>query len=133
MSSQPFFRFNTITEYHRAAGLPGPAHPLVSVVRMDDVKHYLADKPYSVIFDFYSIALKRFKNTKLKYGQQTTDFDEGVLFFMSPGQVVGIEVEKGSVRNRPEGWMILIHTDFLWNTPLAKTIKKVRVLSLLRI
>jgi AraC-like DNA-binding protein len=25
---------------------------------------------------------------------------------------------------RPEGWMILIHPDFLWNTPLAKTIKQ---------
>jgi AraC family transcriptional activator of pobA len=26
--------------------------------------------------------------------------------------------------HRPEGWMILIHPDFLWNTPLAKIIKQ---------
>lgn len=43
---------------------------------------------------------------------------------MSPGQVFGMEIEKGSVMHRPEGWMILIHPDFLWNTPLAKTIKQ---------
>ncbi len=60
---------------------------------------------------------------KFKYGQQTSDFDEGVLFFMAPGQVFGIELEKGTT-HRPNGWMILIHPDFLWNTPLAKTIKQ---------
>jgi AraC family transcriptional activator of pobA len=68
--------------------------------------------------------MKRLKNDKFKYGQQASDFDEGVLFFMSPGQVFGVEFEKGSVMHRPEGWMILIHPDFLWNTPLAKAIKQ---------
>ena len=64
------------------------------------------------------------KNAKFKYGQQASDFDEGVLFFMSPGQVFGMDIEKGSVMHRPEGWIILIHPDFLWNTSLAKTIKQ---------
>jgi AraC family transcriptional activator of pobA len=43
---------------------------------------------------------------------------------MSPGQVFGIEADKGGGVHRPEGWMILIHPDFLWNTPLAKVIKQ---------
>jgi len=64
------------------------------------------------------------KNAKFKYGQQASDFDEGVLFFMSPGQVFGMDIEKGNILHRPEGWIILIHPDFLWNTPLAKTIKQ---------
>ena len=62
------------------------------------------------------------KNAKFKYGQQSSDFDEGLLFFMSPGQVFGMDIESGRVLQRPEGWIILIHTDFLWNTSLAKTI-----------
>jgi AraC family transcriptional activator of pobA len=124
MSNNPFFHFHTISEYHRAAGLPKPAHPLISLVHMDDVNSPVAGRSFSMIYDFYSIAMKRLKNGKFKYGQQASDFDEGVLFFMSPGQVFGVEIEKGSVMHRPEGWMILIHPDFLWNTPLAKTIKQ---------
>lgn len=124
MNNNPLFRFQTITEYHRAAGLPKPEHPLISLVHMDDISKPLADGPFSVIYDFYSISMKRVKNAKFKYGQQASDFDEGVLFFMSPGQVFGVEIEKGSIMHRPEGWMILIHPDFLWNTPLAKTIKQ---------
>jgi len=41
---------------------------------------------------------------------------------MAPGQVFGIELGKETT-HRPEGWMILVHPDFLWNTSLAKTIK----------
>lgn len=124
MNNQQLFRFHTINEYHRAVGLPNPAHPLISLVHMDDIKRPLAEGSFSLIYDFYSISMKRVKNTKFKYGQQASDFDEGVLFFMSPGQVFGMEIEKGSVMHRPEGWMTLIHPDFLWNTPLAKTIKQ---------
>ncbi|SDS53119.1 Helix-turn-helix domain-containing protein [Mucilaginibacter mallensis] len=124
MNNHQLFRFHTITEYHRAAGLPKPAHPLISLVHMDDLNRPLAESSFSLTYDFYSISLKRMKNAKFKYGQQASDFDEGVLFFMSPGQVFGMDIDKGSVLHRPEGWIILIHPDFLWNTSLAKTIKQ---------
>jgi AraC family transcriptional activator of pobA len=91
---------------------------------MDDLDRPMIYGPYHIVYDFYSIALKRMHCVKFKYGQQASDFDEGVLFFMSPGQVFGIDPEKGAVMHRPEGWMILIHPDFLWNTTLAKTIKQ---------
>jgi len=123
-SNQQLFHFHTITEYHRAAGLPKPAHPLISLVHMDDLNRPLADGPFSIVYDFYSISMKRVKDVKFKYGQQSHDFDEGVLFFMSPGQVFGVDIQKGSVMHRPEGWMILIHPDFLWGSPLAKAIKQ---------
>jgi len=125
MNSHKLFRLSTITEYHRAAGLPKPTHPLISVVHMDDITLPIAEIPFSLIFDFYSISLKKMQHAKFKYGQQAGDFDEGVLFFMSPGQLFGIDsvVDMAEVK-RPEGWMILIHPDFLWNTPLAKTIKQ---------
>jgi len=124
MNSPPLFRFSTITEYHRAAGLPKPEHPLISLVHMDDITLPLAEGAFRLIYDFYSISLKKVQNAKFKYGQQVSDFDEGVLFFMAPGQVFGIEIEKGATHDSPKGWMILVHPDFLWNTPLAKTIKQ---------
>ena len=89
---------------------------------MDSIKQTPSDGPISLVFDFYSISLKRNFNAKIKYGQQEYDFDEGVMFFISPGQVFGIEVEKGKALKR-SGWLLLVHPDFLWNTPLAQKIK----------
>jgi AraC-like DNA-binding protein len=125
MNNNKLFRFSTITEYHRAAGLPKPEHPLISVVNMTDITLPIAEIPFSLIYDFYSISLKKMQHARFKYGQQAGDFDEGVLFFMAPGQVFGIDsIADNAEMKRPEGWMILIHPDFLWNTPLAKNIKQ---------
>lgn len=119
---QPY-RIKTIIEYHRVTGLPKPEHPLISVINIESLHPQVTDGPISLVFDFYSISVKRDFTTGLKYGQQTCDFDEGVMFCTSPGQVLGFELEQDST-HRASGWMILIHPDFLWNTSLAKTIKQ---------
>jgi AraC family transcriptional activator of pobA len=116
-------RIKTISEYHQVMGLPKPEHPLVSVIHLETIKPLLGNEPTSLVFDFYSISLKRNFNAKIKYGQQEYDFDEGVMFFISPGQVFGIEVNQDEELKR-SGWLLLVHPDFLWNTPLAKTIKQ---------
>ncbi len=122
MQSQPI-RINTINEYHRLTRLPNPQHPLISVVHMDQVVPPLREGSFSMVFNFYSIALKRVKNVKFKYGQQSGDFEGGVLFFMAPGQVFTVEIEQDT-KHHADGLMILIHPDFLWNTPLAKSIRQ---------
>ncbi|MEH2300891.1 MAG: helix-turn-helix transcriptional regulator [Nostoc sp.] len=116
-------RFKTITEYHRMLELPKPEHPLISVINLESIKYLPPQELINLVFDFYTIALKRTPNTKYKYGQQEYDFDEGVMFFMSPGQVFGVEIDKDAASKR-RGWSLLIHPDFLWNTSLAKTIKR---------
>lgn len=57
------------------------------------------------------------------YGQQKYDFDEGVMYFMAPNQVLRVEPGQNDHEERT-GWILLIHPDFLWNTPLAKKIKQ---------
>jgi AraC family transcriptional activator of pobA len=121
-STQPY-RIKTISEYHQAMGLPKPEHPLISVINLESITLVGGAEMTSLFFDFYSISLKRNFNAKVKYGQQEYDFDEGIMFFISPGQVFGIEVGEGTTLNR-SGWLLLVHPDFLWNTPLAKTIKQ---------
>lgn len=116
-------RIRTISQYHQTSGLPKPEHPLISIINFDSIPQLPINEPISFIYDFYSIYLKRISNVKFKYGQQESDFDEGVMFFMAPNQVFSIEVEKRAKVNR-WGWIILIHPDFLWNTTLAKTIKQ---------
>lgn len=128
METGQSLRFRTITEYHRLMELPKPEHPLISVINLESIKYVPPQETISVVFDFYSIALKRTPNTKYKYGQQEYDFDEGVMFFMSPGQVFGVKIDKDAVLKR-RGWSLLVHPDFLWNTSLAKTIKQYRYFS----
>ncbi|RYE22753.1 MAG: AraC family transcriptional regulator [Sphingobacteriaceae bacterium] len=119
-NTQPH-RIKTISEYHQFRNLPKPQHPLISVLNFENIKNLREDEPKSLVHDFYSIALKRSFNTKMKYGQQEYDFDEGVMIFISPGQVFAIEADR---EIKHSGWFLLIHPDFLWNTPLARKIKQ---------
>lgn len=115
-------RVKTITEFHRLWGLPQPEHPLISVVDYSKV-NLSEGRPQSVICDCYSIAIKRGMGFKMIYGQQEYDFDEGVMFFFAPNQVLRIEAIPNTASNH-SGWVMFIHPDFLWNTSLAKTIKQ---------
>jgi AraC-like DNA-binding protein len=121
-TTQPH-HIKTISEYHKFMDYPKPEHPLISVINLESNKRYPFKEATSFVYDFYSIALKRTPNAKYKYGQQEYDFDEGVMFFLSPKQVFGIELGN-DYKSRPTGWVLLLHPDFLWNTPLAKTIKQ---------
>ncbi len=123
MANKQPYRIKTISEFHQYRGLPKPEHPLISVVDYALMKNLQENTSHSWVLDFYSISLKRTSNAKIKYGQQAYDFDEGIMFFMAPNQVFSVEVDK-NVAPKHSGWILLIHPDFLWNTPLAKTIKQ---------
>lgn len=119
MSNLKPYRIKSITEGHRIAGLQKPYHPLISMVDVTDFKNDSHIR--AVVFDFYVVSVKRGCNNLL-YGQQRYDFDEGLMAFTSPGQVL-----RGEEGGRPpglKGWMLFIHPDFLWGTPLAKKIKQ---------
>ncbi|NMH26840.1 helix-turn-helix domain-containing protein [Flavobacterium silvaticum] len=111
----------TITEFCQFRNLDKPQHPLVSVIDFEKISHLRPDEPTSIVNNFYSIALKRNCNIKMKYGQREYDFDEGVMFFMAPGQVYALE---GSGAMTHIGYNLVFHPDFLWNTPLGKKIKQ---------
>ncbi|GAB4037414.1 helix-turn-helix domain-containing protein [Spirosoma jeollabukense] len=119
-------RFKTISEFLHFRQLPKPQHPLICVFEVETVSRLNLSEPAAWACDFYCVAFKRVANAneiKLKYGQQTYDYDEGILSFISPNQVVGLAVDKSAVQLKQSGWMLLIHPDFLWNTQLATTIK----------
>lgn len=117
------YRIKTISEFHQLRQLPKPEHPLISVINVESFKRLNNNEPINMVTDLYFIALKRNFSGKMKYGQQEYDFDEGMMTFMSPNQVFRIEVAPEE-KFEQSGWMVLIHPDFLWNTPLAAKIKK---------
>jgi AraC-like DNA-binding protein len=118
------YSIKTISEFHRFRNLPKPEHPLISIINMERIQRLPHNEPESLILDFYSISLKKGASSKIRYGQQQYDFDEGVMFFIAPNQVFGIGPYESETANTTTGWMLLVHPDFLWNTALAKHIKQ---------
>ena len=115
-------QIKSISDYHKLAGLPKPEHPLVSLVDYKDVQYQTEDEEVTLVSPHYSIAMKHGVKGKMKYGQQPYDFDEGLMSFVAPGQVISVKAHYES-GTKPSGWLLFISPDFLWNTPLAKKIK----------
>jgi AraC-like DNA-binding protein len=113
------YRVQSISQLHHLAGITKPHHPLISMLNLDGIANN--SDITSVLFDFYVVSMKRGCD-KLFYGQQKYDFDEGVMAFLAPGQV--LRGEGNGLPQQLSGWMLFIHPDFLWNTSLAKKIKQ---------
>lgn len=116
------FHFKSIADFHTFCNLPGPDHPLISLIDYSKVAYPVNENELKWIQHFYSIGLKRNVNAKFNYGQQEYDFSSGVLTFVSPLQFLKIEINQDVVVE-PTGWLLLIHPDFLWSTALAGKIK----------
>ncbi|WP_291117405.1 helix-turn-helix domain-containing protein [Empedobacter sp. UBA7248] len=114
-------RIASITALHQFLGLKSPSNPLISVFNFDDVKLDTETILSTITTDFYVIALKKdCAGGKCKYGQNYFDFDEGIMYFIAPHQVLQFEdVLLNSVR----GFVMVVHPDFLQSYPLAAKIK----------
>ncbi|ANI88541.1 AraC family transcriptional regulator [Arachidicoccus ginsenosidimutans] len=116
----------SISEFHRLLSLPQPLHPLVSVIKVSDIQLLTESDIWEKIStEFYSISLKSNVTAKIKYGQQYYDFDKGTMNFIAPKQVQTIVVEEVNQINQKcgQGYMLMIHPDFLYKNSLATTIK----------
>lgn len=115
------YSINSISELHRLLELPKPKHPLVSVIRFEDTKCFDQESLRSVAYHFYCIAIKNNFEGKMKYGQQYYDFDEGVMTFFSPMQVVTTDIVEGL---KLSGYWLVVHPDFIRNYNLGQSIKQ---------
>lgn len=92
---------------------------MVSVIDFEKIKCYSEEAFRSVAYDFYSIAIKKNFEGKIKYGQNNYDFDEGVMTFFAPGQVITTEINY----DKPlTGWWLVFHSDFIRQSVLGKSI-----------
>jgi len=112
---------NSISELHRLLELPKPKHPLVSVINFDEIKCFDDESLRSVSYNFFCIAIKKHFEGKMKYGQNYYDFDEGIMTFFSPMQVVTTEIVDGL---KLSGYWLVVHPDFIRNYPLGKAIRE---------
>lgn len=110
---------HSISELHRLLELPPPQHPLITVLHLEKLTASdIPPTPEKVNYPFYQVCMKKNFTGKLKYGQHYYDFDEGVLSFIAPGQILSAETAA------TEGWVLILHPDLLQGFPLGKTIKE---------
>ncbi len=115
-------RFDSLTEAHRALGLPQPKHPLISLLNNTTTRAEFSRPPQAHVLNFYKISYRPKLSPPIKYGQGHYDFDEGGLLFAAPNQVIGSNNNENAAECSL--YTLLIHPDFLWNYPLAKKIKQ---------
>ena len=119
---QIHLNMGSLSDIHRAFGLPAPAHPLISLVDAATNRMIVSKMPHSHVLHFYKISYKPSLGGKLRYGQDYYDFDEGGLLFAAPNQIIGHDgINEEDICSQ---FTLLIHPDFFWNYPLAKKIKQ---------
>ena len=97
-------RIKTISEFHKLNFLPPPDHPLISVADYAKVAAAKKDNPLQpIVSDYYSVSVKRGLSGKMRYRQQEYDFDEGVMYFMAPGQDYNQALKTTKMQNHPDG------------------------------
>ncbi|MDR6197525.1 helix-turn-helix domain-containing protein [Siphonobacter sp. SORGH_AS_0500] len=115
------YAISSIRELHELLQLPKPRHPLVSVIDFATIQCFDDEKLEAVRYAFYGIALKKNFKGKMRYGQQHFDFDEGVMSFFAPNQVVITEIRDDWELT---GTWLVIHPDFIKGFALATKIRE---------
>src|SRR5690606_2606647 len=114
-------KVSSISALYQFLGLGKPSNPLISVFNFDEVQLDPETILSTVTTDFYVVALKKdCAGGKCKYGQQYYDFDDGILYFIAPHQVLQFE---DVLLNGVKGFVLVVHPDFLQSYPLAAAIK----------
>jgi AraC family transcriptional activator of pobA len=112
-------KLESIPEIHRMLGIPGPLHPLISLIDATKGQIDLGRLPGSYVMSLYKISFITELGGKFSYGQGYYDFDEGSLLFTAPNQLMGSAAHYKDCK----GYSLIIHPDFLQGYPLARKIK----------
>lgn len=117
-------RLKTISDLHRFNNISPPEHPLISLIDYSKINPTPENNELKWVQQFYTISIKRNVAGKYRYGQQSYDFDEGLMTFFSPEQVISVQLTEEDASSHPSGWILAFHPDFLFGTKLATNIKK---------
>ena len=117
--SEQIIHSKSITEIRSVFRLSKSTHPLITI--LDTQKLAYGEETVGRRFssDLYCIALKD-SSCGIDYGRNSYDFDDGVLIFTAPKQV--ITVTKPQELNQVKGWMLYFHPDLIRNTLLGSKI-----------
>lgn len=109
--------YKHLSDLHRDSGWPPPENPLFSISRCTDACT-IGTQEFTT--DFYAIWFKKLRSGVILYGRTKYDHDNGSVSFAAPRQVL----EFKNLEFEVDGFIILIHEDFLNGHALHTEIKK---------
>jgi hypothetical protein len=112
-------RLKSISDLHRFNNISPPEDPLVSLIDYSKINPTPDNNVLKWVQEFYTISIKRNVAGKYRYGQQSYDFDEGLMTFFSPEQLISVQLLEEDANSSPSGWILAVHPDFLFGTTLA--------------
>ncbi len=122
MSKENIIRIKTLTQLFDALDWEKPTHPLIGIIDVTRLEELPEEKKQAfegvkMTSDLYSVILKD-GDCGLQYGRNKYDFEEGVLRFIAPNQIVSSSTHTPS----SYGFMLVFHPDLIRNFDLGKTI-----------
>ncbi len=108
---------SSITDLHKLAGIASPEHPLLSIMRMEDLPTLPENYPTSFTYEFYSIGMKKNLKGYIEYGRKTYDFQEGLMGFTGPNQIMSFSQ---SDMSEATGWILFFQSELWVNSALVE-------------
>ncbi len=116
------FEVNSITQAHLSLGLDTPKHPLISIIRADEIKNISEYEDVKVVFNLYQIIFKDLGCGTLGYGKNSYDYEDGTLVFISPGQVMEFDDQHEDSFEDNKSWFLSFHPDLIRMSNLGEKI-----------
>jgi AraC family transcriptional activator of pobA len=109
--------YKSLAQLSHDNGLPPPENPLLSLVHCNKDCN-IAEQEFTS--DFYLIGFKKLISGMFLYGRTRYDHDNGSMSFVKPRQII----EFKNMRFEEDGFLILMHEDYLNGHPLYNEIRK---------
>lgn len=109
----------SITDILLVMGMEKSTHPLITIIDTEKLAYGAETVGKRFSSELFCIALKD-SNCGIDYGRNHYDFDDGVLIFTAPEQI--ITVTKPQKLNQVKGWMLYFHPDLIRKTTLGSKI-----------
>lgn len=111
----------TIFDMYKLLPQASVKHPLMAVIDFSKYQEQF-NSGMKITLGFYAVMFKNFCFNKMKYGQQSYDFQDGSLICIAPRQVITLDepVQQGVDM---KGWGVFFHPDLIHGTSLGRKIK----------
>jgi len=117
--SNDIIRIVSISQLFKIIGAEEPKHPLIGLLDLKTFQFSDELINQKMTSDFYTVILKD-GDCGMDYGRNKYDFEEGVLRFLGPNQVVSSTKQAENTY----GFMLFFHPDLIRNFPLGKEIER---------
>jgi AraC-like DNA-binding protein len=118
---QPIIHLEHINDMLKLLPQLKARHPLVAVVDFGVYKEQL-NSGMRLSLGFYAVMFKNHCVNRVRYGQQTFDFQDGSLMCIAPRQVITLD-DPSEVPSDIAGWGLFFHPDLIRSSGLGKEIK----------